>query len=209
MGMMIHDSREKARNSSTIIAKRGVIVAADEGHQVIVYDGSRQEYDSRTKTLHKLNFERYTIDLPDGGTVRLRWREPEERTIYELLHPDLESKRDSENLRNFKIEIHRRVTTPLLTIAFALISCCVLFLGPVDRRGQGRRITIAIISVIIIEGVYLSSFNISRQSDWGMPFMYVLVFVPIISCGLLLSGFGERLRRKFLYKAPYKTEGVS
>ncbi|MCK5285500.1 MAG: LPS export ABC transporter permease LptF [Alphaproteobacteria bacterium] len=200
-GIMIHDSREKAKNPSTVLAKRGVLILKDDGsgHQVVVYDGSRQEYDSKSDTFHKLNFERYTIDLSESGTIRQRWHEPDERTIFELMNPDKNNTRDIENLREFKIEIHRRFTSPLLALSFTLISCCSLLIGPVDRRGQSMRIITAIICIVIIQGLFLSTFNLARQTDWALPFMYILAFVPTIFALFLLSGMGENLRRRLLY----------
>lgn len=200
-GLMIHDSREKARNASTIIAQRGVIVAneAGDGHQVLVFDGSRQEYDPKSDVLHRLNFERYTIDLPDGGPVRQRWSEPDERTIIELLNPDLENKRDVAALRDFKVELHRRIVGPLLAPVFCLISCCALLLGPVDRRGQGKRIAVAIGSVVVIQGLFLAGFNLARNTDWGLLFIYLLICVPLVFSVFILSGIGEQVRRKIFF----------
>ncbi len=200
LGLMIHDSREKNANPSTIIARSGVVVANDEGHQVLVYNGSRQEYNSKTDTLLRLNFERYTIDLPDSGTVRQRWREPDERTIFELLNPNMENARDVESLRDFKVEIHRRFVGPILALVFTLIALNSLLLGPVDRRGQGRRIAIAIACIVALQGSFLAVFNLSRQSNFGLILMYLIVFVPLVFNLFLLSGAGEKYRRKLLYK---------
>lgn len=199
-GLMIHDSREKAKNPSTILAKRGVLVSKDDGYQVLVFDGSRQEYDPKSDAMHRLNFERYTIDLPDSGPVRQRWKEPDERTIFELLNPNMNSPRDVENLHNFNIEIHRRLSGPMLVLVFTLIACSTLLVGPVDRRGQGRRITGAILGIVMVQGLFLVSFNLARHSAFGVPFMYFLVFVPMIFSLFFLSGGGDKIRRTFLYK---------
>jgi lipopolysaccharide export system permease protein len=204
-GLMIHDSREKNKNPSTILAKKGVLQVQDDRHQVLVYDGSRQEYDPQTGVLQRLNFERYTIDLPDNGPVRQRWSEPEERTIGDLLNPNLSNSRDAANLREFRVEFHRRLTSPLLAMVFTLISCCALLLGPVDRRGQGRRIAAAIGSVVLLQGLFLATFNLTRQSDLGLTLLYALIFVPLTGCGLLLSGYGEGLRRRFLHGRAQRT----
>lgn len=67
-----------------------MIVSDKEGQQVIVYDGSRQEFDPATGALNRLDFQRYSLDLPDAAPVRQRWREPDERTLIELLNPDAE-----------------------------------------------------------------------------------------------------------------------
>ncbi len=200
-GLMIHDSRDKAQLPSTILAKRGTIIGNEAGHQVLVYDGTRQEYDPKTDTLRRLNFERYTIELPDGGPVRMRWREPDERTIMELLNPDLTSARDVKNLREFKIDLHRRIVAPLLALVFAVVSCCALLVGPLDRRGQGRRMIGAILSVVFIQGLFLAVFNLARVHDWALIFMYALIFGPLCFCTFLISGLGDNFRRSMFYTA--------
>lgn len=198
-GLMIHDSRKKNEPPSTILAKRGVVVSENDAHQVLVYDGSRQQVDPETGALQRLNFERYTIDLPDGDPIRQRWREPEERTLRELLNPNIRVERDMENLREFRVEIHKRFVSPVLALVFTLMSCAGLLIGPVDRRDQGRRIVMVIASVVTLQGLFLAVSNLSRQTDWGVVLMYVLVFVPVLLCSFLLSGLGERLRRRILY----------
>lgn len=198
-GLMIHDTRGTAKNPSTILAKRGVLMAQKEGHQVVVFDGSRQEYDPATETLHRLNFERYTIDMPESEPVRMRWQEPEERTIGELLSPNLNNPRDRDSQRAFGIEIHRRIASPLLALLFTAISCCALLLGPVDRRGQGRRITVAIASVVTLQGLFLASVSLSRQADWGVALLYLVPLAPLVLLLFILSTPGEKFRRRMLY----------
>lgn len=203
-GLMIHDSRENNETPATILAKKGMVAVTEEGHQVFVYDGSRQEKDPETGSLRMLNFERYTIDLPDSAPVRQRWQEPDERTFFELLQPDLNNPRDLESLHEFRVEIHRRLVGPLLAPVFALLALSCLLVGPADRRGQGVRIALAAGSVILVQGLFLAAFNWSRQSGWGLLVMYALVLVPFISCSFLLSGASETLRRRFLYRTQGK-----
>lgn len=206
LGLMIHDGRDNSKPPATILAKKGVVAVTDAGHQVFVYDGARQEMDPKTGALRNLNFERYTIDLPENTAVRQRWREPDERTIGELLHPDMNNARDRESLNEFKLEIHRRLVSPLLAPVFAVLSLCALLLGPADRRGQARRIAIAAGSVVLVQGLYLAAFNLSRQNDWGLVLLYLLVIAPLAGGGFALSGASESLRRKLLYRPRPETE---
>lgn len=208
-GLMIHDTREQNRPPSTIMAQRGVIVSNENVDQFVVYDGTRQEYDPESDTLHRLNFDRYTIDLPNSGPVGERWNEPDERTIIELLNPDLENIDDRKALREFHIEIHRRIVGPLLAPLFCLISCCALLIGPVDRRGQSKRIAVAILSVVLIEGLFLSGFNLARHSNIGLVLVYALIIIPFGISLFLLSGIGERIRRKVFYNTPETQSGVA
>jgi lipopolysaccharide export system permease protein len=202
-GVMIYDTRGKSARPSAILAKRGMLVVDDNSQQVVVYDGSRQEYDAVNRKLQRLNFERYTVDLPDSDPVRERWREPDERTIGELFTPDMSDARDVDNLRAFRIEIHRRLASPLLALVFTLVSCAGLLLGTSDRRGQGWKIMACIAFASLLQGLFLASFSLSRQTDWGLPLMYALVLAPLAGAFVLLSenaGFLRRLLRK--WKAP-------
>lgn len=203
-GLMIHDSRDSNPQPSTIIAKSGIIVNNDDAMQVVVYDGSRQEYDPQKRILQRLNFDRYVIDMPDSSPVATRWREPDERTIFELFNPNLKNERDKESIRDFQVEINKRLTNPLLVIAFTLIAIVTMLIGPVDRRGQGKRIVLAIFCALVIQGGYISVYNMARNSDIGLVLMYLLIIIPIVVCSFLLSGASENIRRNYLYKEKEK-----
>lgn len=194
-GLLIHDSRKNLRYPVTILAKRGVIVADDESQQVIVYDGSRQEYNPETGALNRLDFERYSLDLPESGPVRQRWKEPDERTLLELLNPDVESRKSEKTMREFRTEAHRRFVAPFLAITFTLMSLCCLLLGPLDRRGLGWRIVAAAGSVIVLQGLYLVSYNLAKEGLFGLILMYALVFLPLFASLYLLSSGSEGTRR--------------
>lgn len=179
LGLMIHDSREQNESPVTVLARRGALTSSRSGQQVVVYEGTRQAINPKTGALNRLDFDRYTIDLPDGaGPVRQRWREPEERTLPELLNPDRGDERDLKNKRDFMVEIHRRMISPLLAPTFVLMSLALLLVGPVDRRGQGWRIAGAVSGAILIEALYLTAFNLSRDKDLGIILMYALVVLP-------------------------------
>ena len=198
-GLLIHDSRKELPAPVTVIAKRGVVVATDEGQQVLVYNGSRQELNTKTGALNRLDFERYTIDLPEAAAVRQRWREPEERTFWGLLNPNENVARDVENKQAFIIEAHQRIVAPFQAIGFTIVALCCLLLGPVNRRGQSKKVFIAVGSIIILQSLYLSVFNIAPYGTAGLTLMYLIVLLPIVLGLLLLSSFGERIRHKILY----------
>lgn len=203
-GLMIHDSREENKSPVTVIARRGVIVSSGESQEIIVYDGSRQDIDPDTGALNRLDFSRYTIDIPDGtGDVRQRWREPDERTLYELFNPDENNKYDVKAKRDFMVEIHRRIISPLLAPSFTIMTLAILLLGPIHRHGQARRIFVAIALVVLIQGLYLVSYNMSQERNLGLVAMYLLVLLPLIGGGLTLSRFGENIRMRFLANEPY------
>lgn len=206
-GIMIHDGRPINESPVTITAKRGQIVSSAQGQQVVVYEGLRQNLNGSTGAMEKLDFERYTIDLPDNVTsVRQRWAEPDERTIIELLNPDPENPRDIESQREFQVEIHRRVISPVMAISFALIALCCLLLGQISRRGQNIRIAAVTLSAVILQGLYLAAFNIATGSNAGLFFMYFVVIAPLCGGLFLMSRFGDSLRQKLFFSRSYKAQ---
>jgi lipopolysaccharide export system permease protein len=171
-------------------------VTDDNGQQVVVYDGTRQEYNPATGALSRLDFQRYSLDLPEAGPVRQRWKEPDERTLIELLRPDEQSRNNAKTMREFRTEAHRRFVTPFLAITYTLISLCCLLLGPIDRRGLGWRIVAASGTVILLQGLYLVSYNLAKESLSGLVLMYMLVFAPLVLSYYLLSPQSETFRAR-------------
>lgn len=188
LGLVIHDQRDKTKLPSTIIAARGVLVSTDTGHQVLVYDGSRQQFNPVTGILQRLDFDRYTIDLPEETkAATVRWREPEERTLSELLSGDVMSGADRKERRAFHLEIRKRFLTPLFVLSMAIIGLVALLLGHYDRRGQGKRILFAVIAVVVLEIFYMTAYNIAKNSVAGYALMMLGVLVPIMGGLFLLA----------------------
>lgn len=198
-GLIIHDNRPENDAANTILAKRGVIIIGEEGQQVLVYDGSKQDINPKTGALNRLNFERYSIDLPVSKSEKQKYRKADERTFWQLLNPDLTDDKDAQNVKEFMIEAHRRIIGPFLALTFCSISLCFLLLGPVSRRGQFGRVTLAVLTIIILQSLYLSFFNIASNSILGLFALYVIVFAPLAFSLFILSPFGEKIRHKILY----------
>jgi lipopolysaccharide export system permease protein len=203
-GLVIHDSRKELEAPVTILAKKGVILISEEGQQVLVYNGSRQDFVSGTGAINRLDFDRYSIDLPEGKDVGLRWKEPDERTFIELLNPDETLKRDRDSQYEFWAEAHRRIISPFLSVSFTLIVLSFLLLGPINRRGQGMRVTIAAIFVVVLQALFLVSVNKSADTIISLVAMYVLVIAPIIAGLFLLSPLSEKSRHKWFYRPKAK-----
>ncbi|MEM9469197.1 MAG: LptF/LptG family permease [Pseudomonadota bacterium] len=207
-GLIIHDSRQDLPAPVTVIAERGIIVVSDDGQQVLVYDGSRQDVNAETGTLNKLNFERYSIDLPEGRDVRLRWKEPDERTFFELLNPNEELERDRRNRDVFIAEAHRRLAVPFLAISFTAVTLSFLLLGPLNRRGQSQRVFYASLSVIALQGLFLAIANKTVGSAIGVLLLYMIVFLPLFFSLFMLSPWSEKLRAVYLFRLREERESL-
>jgi len=195
-GLLIHDSRPENKMPNTVMAQRGVIVKTDDGQRVLVYNGSKQDINPKTGALNRLDFDQYSIELPSNENTRAVYKDADERTFWELLHPDLTKREDVKREKQFKIEAHRRVIGPFLALSFAAISLCCLLLGPLSRRGNTGRIFVAVASIILLQSLYLSLFNYALISVIGLFLLYAVVFLPLFFSLFMLSRSGEHLRRQ-------------
>lgn len=192
-GLIIHDTRAVDKPAATVVAGRGVLVSSQAGQQVLVFDGSRQEIDPETGVMRRLDFDRYTIDLPEKDNKdSARWKEPEERTLGELFSSALDKKNETREARRaFRVEIQKRFLVPFLVPGFTLIGLSLLLVGSHERRGQGQRVLIAIAIIVGLEVLFLGSYNLSKQSSVGLPLMLTTVSLPFL--GSLASYFREQI----------------
>jgi lipopolysaccharide export system permease protein len=190
-GLLINDSRNPQRQV-TIVAERGAFVDLPSGSRIVMVNGNRQQFDTETRKLSLLTFESYTLDLDtlhDAPVVR--FREPQERFIDELFFPpkDVEG-----SLRQgFVVEAHQRILVPLSAFSFSLIPLACLLPGELNRRGQLKRVLLAIGLAFLFELADLGVNNIAARSGAAIPLMYVAALLPLVlGFGILLHG-GIRL----------------
>jgi lipopolysaccharide export system permease protein len=106
-------------------------------------NGNRQQVDADRGSLSLLYFDSYTLELnQQSGAGAGAWREPNERYLDELLWPDLTSADDRNNRNQLVAEGHRRLSTPLLAPALALVALATVLAGPYNRRGTNRRLMV-------------------------------------------------------------------
>lgn len=193
LGLMIHDRREADKPPVTITAKRGRIFINGDVPNIMVYDGMRQQMDAQNDMASRLFFSRYTIEIKGlEGEAQERWREASERTLPELFRPDMNDKRDRKNKDAFIVDAHLRLLAPFNTLGFALVALSCILLGPFNRRGQTRKILLAVIIVIALQAGEMALGNAARKQPLLLPALYVLAFAPVFICAFLLHLRGEQ-----------------
>jgi lipopolysaccharide export system permease protein len=186
-GFLVQDERDKAK-PVTIIAERAAFVETETGSRVFLVNGNRQQMDRVTGNLSVLTFEKYTLDLSDARDVTAgRIREPQERYLGELFFPT-ESDRGSSFRNSLRLEGHQRLIVPLTALAFAIIPLVALLCGEFNRRGQVRRILLAIALALLFEMFDLGLRNLAVHTPVGIVLMYLNAFLPVaIGCFFLLD----------------------
>lgn len=201
-GIMIHDTRprKQGKNPYTLIAKSGVAMKSEAGQKIVVYDGVRQELNPDTRVVSRLDFSQYVIDIPiAAGALNTRWKEPEERTIFELLDQEQYSQADRRYVDDFKVEVHRRFSMPLLMMAFTITGLCALLLGPINRRGMSMRIVMAVAVVLVLQSLYFVMLNLAKDAPMAVLGLYAVGFVPMLLGLFVLSPRGDSWRRSLFF----------
>ncbi len=191
-GLIIHDSRVASEPAKTIYAKKGVLAETKTGNKIIVFDGARQDYDPQKKTLQRLSFDRYSIDLPEQkDSSQTRLRKPKERTLKDLFSTQNDPALSETQRNEFKVEAHLRILGPFLTLTYVFIALASLLCGSINRQGQSAKIILSIALIVLIQSLYIALSNMALKSALALIFCYWIVFLPIALCAYLLTRHKE------------------
>lgn len=201
LGIMAHIEKPGGKNE-TWMAERGALVENEEGARVVMFNGSRQELTVASKQLTILYFDQSVLDLDtpaDQGHVR--HREPRERSMAELYDLDTTGL-GVEAIGKYKVEIHRRLALPLSALGFVMIALSVLISGSFTRRGEGKRVFVAVLLAAGYQGAMLAILNAAAKNEALYPAVYGVTILPIILGALVLMMPGVFLGRTRSTPAP-------
>ncbi len=192
-GIMVQDNR-KPEKPVTMMAERGAILPSETGPRIVLLNGNRMELDKKTGRLSYLSFARYSFEL--GALTRAedkRWRQPAERSLAQLLSPDKTSANDRYYYNKLIAEGHSRLVSPLYPLGLVTVALVCLLFGEFDKRGQLRRIILAIALAATIQGAAIGLTNFAAKVPWAIVLIYVNAVAPIL-IGLFLMVREKRRR---------------
>ncbi len=187
IGLLVNDDRDPAQ-PVTILAERGAFADIRQGSRIIMVNGSRQRYDRATDKLSVLTFDRYTLDLDTlRDAPEIRFRDAQERYLGELFWPPPEL--DSMLRASFRVEGHQRLVIPLSIFSFVTIPLACLLPGEFNRRGQARRVLLAVGLALVFQALDLAIKNFATRNPSAIPLMYLTDLLPLVlGFGILLFG---------------------
>ncbi|MEG3618945.1 LPS export ABC transporter permease LptF [Magnetovibrio sp. PR-2] len=178
LGIMAHIERDNFK-SETWLAERGALVENEDGGRVLMFNGSRQEFTNESKQLTILYFDQSVLDLdPPTEEGNVRHREPRERTLAELHDLDTTGL-DLRSIGKYKVEIHRRLALPLSALGFVMIALSVLISGAFTRRGEGRRVFVAVVLAAVYQGSMLAVINAAAKNEALYGTIYAVALLPV------------------------------
>jgi len=185
LSLVIYDARDPSR-PVIVFAERGAFVDTPEGPRLFMVNGTRQQRDRTNGHLSVLSFEKYTLDLADFGDAGgVRDRDPDERSTAELLFPS-QRPTDEGALRALNLEINMRMAGPLSGLAMALLPILCLLPGEFNRRGQSRRVTLAVALAFLFEFVDLGLRDVAGRMNGAMIVLYLNLMLPLAATAWFL-----------------------
>jgi len=194
--ILIYDNRQ-ADKPVTVFAERGAVANTPEGPRLLMLDGTRQERDISNGHLSVLSFEKYTLELSElndapGG----RDRQVDERYTTDLIF-GMGANEEPEWRRAVLVELNMRFAGPLAALAMAALAVTCLLTGQFNRRGQSRRVLMAVLIALLLEIVDVGLKNLATRSPIALPLIYINLALPLAACLWLLWRDGApRLRRR-------------
>jgi lipopolysaccharide export system permease protein len=201
-GIMIHDARERGA-PITILAESGRISPGPNGPRVTLENGERQQVERvppppgapagapGSTRLSVLSFSENSVDLArtkGGGEGGDRYRNAQERTLDELLHPDPAEHVPDRDLKRFLAEAHQRLAGPLNALCFGLVALATSLTGQFRRHGGGLRLFTGICVVIALMACGLMIGNLAARQNTMIPLIWLNALAPGVVSTWVLAG---------------------
>lgn len=203
-GLLIHDTRNP-ESRTTVAAERGQLIDSDGTARLVVFNGTQMKYHDGGGRLEWLEFARYGIDLQIlRRELGPRWPDPRERPVSELWTISADPL-DQEFASRLRAELHSRLATPLLAIAFTAVALAALLPGQFSRKGQNRRIAVAAVIGLVLQSAVLGLANLVGKSPPLAGLLYAAVLLPAALAFVYIKSW-RHLGRRTVRPAPAGAE---
>ena len=193
-GILVEDNRDKNAHA-TILSESGRLMEGPNGPRALLFNGSRQEIDHQTGRLNVLTFDQNELDLGERATDNGE-RPPDmsEVPLAELLHPRFAHNQDR---GKWVAEGHKRLSSPLATLSFAMVALVAVLSGTFRRHGGVVRPLVAVGVVVGLLAVGFMVNNLAARDNALVPLMWVQAILPGLVCLWMLlvpDWIAERFR---------------
>jgi lipopolysaccharide export system permease protein len=163
---------------------------------VLLYNGSREQVDPRTGALEVISFARNAIDLTqDNGSDEPKVRDPTEMSLGELLFPAPGSVNPRLYAKQLA-EAHRRLSSPLTCVSYALLALAAILGGRFRRHGGGVRVFTAVLIATGLVALGVAFDNLAARNPALLALMWLHAILPGVVCAwLLFAPRGEAVPR--------------
>jgi lipopolysaccharide export system permease protein len=185
-GVLVDDARDKSAHA-TILAERGRLVDAPDGLHVLLYDGSRQQIDGRTKRLNILTFKENVMDLTSPAQNQGdRGVSMSEESLEALLHPP--PALSAVDHHRWVAEAHKRLATPVAALTYALVALLCVLRGAFSRHGSVLRPLAAVATVVGLVAANLACQSLGARENALLVVLWWETLLPPLVFAAMLFG---------------------
>jgi lipopolysaccharide export system permease protein len=176
--ILINDSKN-ADKDITFIASSGKFYSNNKLYRLILYDGTKIEFQNNKQRYSMIKFSEFTIDLNQGEKSNNKLIDDS----YELTIPELlfSNNIPDKKIKKFRAQGHFRLIWPLTSISIA-VSILYFLTRREESRIQSFKLNFyTFLAMISIIGFNLSFYIFNQISYKYYPIVYIFnIFVPLI-----------------------------
>ena len=193
-GIFVNDSRDK-NAMTTYVADRGQIVNSDAGVFLVLEHGTMHRSAQQMRNASMVEFERYAFDMSQlTGNKAADNSRTSDKTLWELLTAEVKhddpAQQKLEEAR-VRVELHRRLSTPLYPLAAFVIPFAFLGLPRTTRQTRGASMAGAGFAFLVIELAGFGTWGFVQRNAIAWPLPYIVPLSAIIPAVLAASGLVE------------------
>ena len=195
LDLFLADDRS-ARERTTYTAGRALFVRGEAGPKLIMLDGMAQTLARKDRRLSITRFADFTYDLGAllTGPVR-RGRDAAALSTAELLWPSKAVLAETgDTAAALRFDGHLRLAEPFSATAAALIGFSALMLGSFSRFGLWRQMVMAVMLLVLLQGISTLATNLGLKRETGWMLAYVSPLLGFAMAAAMLW-WAERPRR--------------
>lgn len=197
--IFLSDSREP-QTTITYLAERGAVLDNPLGVFLVMANGTIQKRDNRNNSISIIEFSSYAFDLSSfSAQASVPPLRPQERPTAYLVSPSPDDKYFQKFPGKFRSELHSRLSTPLMTLVFAILP--LVFLGQAETTRQQRSASIGL-AVTAVIGVAAIQFVLTGASEENLAAAGLMYGVPAVALAvsvfLVLTGRQPKPPEKLL-----------
>jgi lipopolysaccharide export system permease protein len=183
LGIFINDERDRTQ-PTTYLAERGRIIPSGPILILVLEQGSIHRGGPRNSSI--VEFERYGFDLSQFDPAASAILDKASfRKLSELLWPTADDKAYHTDAARYRVELHKRLSTPLYPIAAFVIAFAFLGSPRTTRQSRGLSIVGATTAFMTVEIVGLGSGGLVERTALAAPLPYVFP-IAAIALGLFV-----------------------
>lgn len=168
------------------LAERGRFIEVDGVPSIVMFEGEIHQLDANG-ALNILKFDQSTFDLSpfvrEEGDVTLK---ASDRYLHELVFLDPNDAQEMADREELLAEAHTRLTTPLVSIAMAMLAILAVLGGNFSRRGYANRMVWASAGALGLTIIQLSVQSAARSdtamntAQWAVPIIAIAVLSYVL-----------------------------